>query len=227
MGWSALVPFLPVIGSLMTNIWSSREASKNREFQERMSSTAHQRNIADMRKAGMNPALAQLGSGGASSPSGSSGHIQDMGPSVGSAAIVKAQLRLLDEQANRENASAVLARTQAADIATTAASGRLDQIRSQAELVEAQGEIARMDVEQRRQLLPIALEQAKASLAGTLSSARAAEARAVLDELQQGRLKNIDEFERRLGQTTPAVRFLIELIRNLPGGLIGQPLPRP
>lgn len=85
--------------------FNSQEAQKNRDFQERMSSTAYQRAMADMQTAGLNPILA-ANLGGASTPGGGSASISGLGnpgaamgagvdalgKSVGHSAMVKAQL---------------------------------------------------------------------------------------------------------------------------------------
>lgn len=51
--------------------FNAQEAQKNREWQERMSNTAYQRAMADMKQAGLNPILAYQ-QGGSSTPGGSS-----------------------------------------------------------------------------------------------------------------------------------------------------------
>lgn len=50
--------------------FNSAEAAKNREWQEMMSNTAHQREIKDLQAAGLNPVLSAMGGNGAAVTSG-------------------------------------------------------------------------------------------------------------------------------------------------------------
>ena len=73
-----------------------------------MSNTANQRQVKDLRKAGLNPILGySKGGGGSSTPSGSQANIPDMGKSITANSAI-AQLSLIRAQAKNQNAQADL-----------------------------------------------------------------------------------------------------------------------
>lgn len=91
---------------------SRESADKQMAFQERMSSTSHQREVADLRAAGLNPILSATGGSGSSAPSGASfsASVPDVSSMVSNAiAAVTAvqQLKLLSSQIRSVDAGVV------------------------------------------------------------------------------------------------------------------------
>jgi len=77
---------LGILGGVISNNASARQAAKQMDFQREMSDTAHQREVADLRAAGLNPILSGTGGSGASTPSGAMAKQEDViSPALSSA----------------------------------------------------------------------------------------------------------------------------------------------
>lgn len=94
-----------LVGGAISSSSNAREARRNREFQERMSNTQYQRAVADMRAAGLNPALAYM-QGGAGTPAGSTMEVGQFGEAVGTAVPRSVQMATAKEGLRAAHAGA-------------------------------------------------------------------------------------------------------------------------
>lgn len=115
-------------GGLITSAFNVHEIRQNRRFQRNMANTAHQREVADLRAAGLNPMLSI--NKGADVPTGQPATVDNSAAQVGSKYMANsqtaAQMRLTQATINDTNSAAALKDAQKDDVLMTR-KNRLDQ----------------------------------------------------------------------------------------------------
>lgn len=198
-----------LIGSIGTNIFNALEARSNRRFQERMSNTAHQREAEDMRLAGINPQMsARLG--GASTPGGAAATFENPTASAIAAKLAQAQLGEIQARTNLARANA--------ETVDAVRSPALDKLIAERDRINVGIEMDRKNL---NELMPALISKAREEVGLTANSARAALARAKLDEAAETGAINLQEFEKTIGQAGPWVKAVFKGLE-----MLGRFIPR-
>lgn len=226
---------LGLLGGMMTNDANSANAAKanqqswemfeaNAQFQERMSNTAHQREVKDLIAAGLNPMLsARLG--GASTPSGGTTNVANVPklenpvPAAVSSASAVAQIANTDANTEVQKSQLEVNTAQAAKLRaeTSTELNRPDNVASQTDVNRAQlpqikamvnkikeeTDLAGAQIYQIQKQIEQLLPAQRAQL---MASAAHQSAQATLDQLASFGAQNQANFEKRNPNLMPQAR---------------------
>lgn len=190
-------------GPTGTQVWQasveSQEAEKNRNWQETMSNTAYQRQVADMRAAGVNPALMYgNGSSGATTPSGATGSASSAPAQFSMSDLMglikmKKELAILDAQKGN-----IESQTHVNEVNADKIGAEIGEIGSKTKLNEATAAYQQALADKypeltEAQIAKLAAEAANLNADATLKEANAALARAneLLASANAGQVKRL------------------------------------
>jgi len=183
------------------SIWSAKRAD-----------SAHQREVRDLERAGLNPMLSARGGGG--SEVGDVGGASRGITSGLAAQRARAEIELLRAQTKATLSQSMESQARVGQI-TTKTPVEVDQIIASTGLANA-------NRDQLLKMRDVTYDRIKAEIANISNSALRTKALTDLDKLDLERAENIAAFEDRLGEMSPAMRMSFEFLRAI-ATLMNQP----
>lgn len=215
---------LGFLGSIGTSAQAASNSREQMKFQERMSSTAYQRAVKDMKASGLNPMLA-YSQGGASAPMGSMPNVGDPVAAGISSAKTGAETKLAEQMLEQNKAQTDLLKAQAAktmsetmDISVNSAEqiARINlteaqerQVRALMGKTTAEAGIAGAEWQTRERVLH---EMEKGG--GFAADVRRKKAEALLAELGISEAQAMSKYYEGVGNINPYVRILLDIVKG-------------